>query len=47
MVSGTQTVLAATPVKGQYVIVWFTQLSKDSTGRNDYRARVGEITVSG
>lgn len=47
MASGAQTVVATKPVKGQYVIVWFTQLSKDSTGRNDYRARVGEITVSG
>lgn len=47
MAKGTITVTAPKAVKGQYVIVWFTELSKDDTGRNDYRARVGEISVSG
>lgn len=44
---GTVSVTGKSPVKGQYVIVWFTEISKDDTGPRDFRGRVGEISVFG
>ncbi|MBK9476439.1 MAG: hypothetical protein IPL94_09450 [Tetrasphaera sp.] len=43
---GAVGITAKKPVPGQYVIVWFTEISKTGTG-NDFRGVVGEISVSG
>jgi eukaryotic-like serine/threonine-protein kinase len=42
--SGTITLTADKPVKGQYVFVWFTKVSQVSDGR--FRATLAEVTVS-
>lgn len=42
---GTVTFPVSADAKGQYVIIWFTSLTKD--GKGDYRAHLGEVTVLG
>ncbi len=43
---GAVAITAKKPVPAQYVIVWFTEISKTGNG-NDFRGVVGEISVSG